>query len=168
VPTDLRAPVGDKRRKPFNSEPRKPDGPELNLAAAQRVIERYIETQGEERIGWIMRAAEFYRVALESFHSRPEIALAMFCSTLEALLPLRKYTEEELCDNTLASILKRIEAHVPKGKSVVAGLKSRLFQIKRRVAAFVAATRTRFLLRATRGNRRVGHPRSGRFSRTSR
>lgn len=122
---------------PFNNQKRRPDAPELNLFVAECIIEKYIATGGDERLGWILRAAEFYRVALESFRTRPEIALAMLCSALEALLPLKTYSEEELCDNSLASMLKRIAEHCPKGDKIVHGLKSRLYQIKRKVAAFV-------------------------------
>ena len=61
VPTALSAPRGDRERTPFNGEQRKPDGPALNLMEARRVIERYIAAQDEERLGWILRAAECYR-----------------------------------------------------------------------------------------------------------
>lgn len=137
VPTALGAPVGKRDRTPYNSVPRRPDGPTLDLSEARRVVETYMVSQGGERVGWILRAAEFYRVALESFHSRPEVALAMFCSALEALLPLREYTENELCDTSLASMLQRISEHCPNGDRIVKALKSRLYQIKRKVAAFV-------------------------------
>jgi hypothetical protein len=135
IPDDTKTPKGDGLRPPFNNLPRKPDGPALNLDQAKRLIVRYFESQGEERIGWIMRAAEFYRLALENFHTRPEIALASFCSTLEALSPLREFTENELYDEQLLQMMSQIEAQ-PEGATIVRAIKQRLFQIKRKVAAF--------------------------------
>jgi len=55
----------------------------------------------------------FYRMALEKFHTRPEIALALFCSTLEALLLLREFSPDEMYNPTLVSKLKEIEEHCP-------------------------------------------------------
>lgn len=52
-------------------------------------------------------------------------------------MPLREYSEDELYDNSLASVLKRIAEHCPKGSRMVAALKSRLYQIKRKVKALV-------------------------------
>ncbi len=109
----------------------------MNLSECVRVIDRYIAEYGKGSAGLILRAAESYRVALESFHSRPEIALAMFCSTLEALLPLKDYSDIDLYDNSLALVFKNIAAYCPRGEIIVRGLKSRLFQIKRKVASFV-------------------------------
>ncbi|HEY4309168.1 MAG TPA: hypothetical protein VGN12_06920 [Pirellulales bacterium] len=137
VPTTPSKRLDDTARAPFNSEPRKPNGPLINLFEAQLLIERYISGQGEERLARILQAAKFYRIALESIQTRPEIALAMFCATLETLLPLRVYSEDELYDKSLAAILKRIAEGYPGGERIVRGLKSRLYQIKRKVVALV-------------------------------
>ena len=61
----------------------------------------------------------------------------MLCSTLEALLPLKIYSEEELYDKSLAATLKRIADECSNGPRIVRGLKSRLFQIKRKVVSLV-------------------------------
>jgi len=138
VPTACRTSIVDKVRMPFNSDIRKPRGPALNLAVSQPVIERYIAYQTNEQTITILRAAEFYRSALENVHNRPEISLALFCSTLEALLPLRTYTNYEIYDEAIAEAFVAIATYCPKGDRLVRGLKSRLFQIKRKIAVLVA------------------------------
>jgi len=49
--------VRDENRSPFNEERRKSNGPELNLHRAKTIVEHYIKAQGEQRVGWILRAA---------------------------------------------------------------------------------------------------------------
>jgi len=132
----------DPHRLPFNSEPRKPNGPKLNLSEAAGIVEEYVACRNrsipDDGFACIVRAAEFYRIALESFHTRPDISFSMFCSTLEALLPLREYSEDELYDPSLKSILESVSNHCPKGDAMARNLKARLHQIRRRVALFVS------------------------------
>lgn len=136
VPVETKPPIGDRWRTPFNGTPRKPNGPELNLTTAKGMIDCYIADRGDERLGYILRAAEFYRAALENFHKRAELSLTLFCSALEAVLPLRQYTERELFDENLLQMLTSIET-LPNGRQISEAVKSRLFQIKRKVAALV-------------------------------
>ena len=114
IPSEVSNHAHDKERTPFNSEQRRPNGPPLNLSEAIAVIESYIAAHGKEKTGWLLRAAECYRVALESFYTRPELVLAMFCSTLESLLSIRDYSEDELvyrlsdpCSSGLLTIVRK-------------------------------------------------------------
>jgi hypothetical protein len=122
---------------PFNSARRKPDGPELNLAEAKDLITWYLRSDDDLNITCLLRAAEFYRLALESYRAQSHIALTLLCSAIEAVLPLKEYSDIELYDPTLISTFRRISEHLPKGGKVVNGLKQRLFQVKRKVAALV-------------------------------
>lgn len=137
VPSTILRPIRDKSRPPFNSLSRRPGGPEINLVHADRVIQKYVTNPRDERLQLLLRASEFYRTALDTLETRPEVALAMLCSTLEALLPLKSFTEDELYDDSLKATFKEIAKSCKHGSRIVQGLKSRLFQIRRKVVALV-------------------------------
>jgi hypothetical protein len=130
-------PMPRKDRFPFNDAPRNPGAIRPDLTNAGDLIRKYLVSYKDESLSYILRAAEFYRVGLESMNDRPELALAMFVSSLEALTPMREYAEEELYDCQLLADLNRIEESVGKGKQIVKRLRSRMYQVKRKVAALV-------------------------------
>ena len=138
VPTMWDAPCHSHAAPPFNLHPRKPDGPDLRLSFAEKLLSAYFnQTSNEDDLNRILRAAEFYRMALENFHERPEMAYTLLLSSLESLLDLLTYTEEDLYDPTLKERLARIAAECKDGTKIVSDLKGRLYQIKRKVAKLV-------------------------------
>jgi hypothetical protein len=121
----------------FNAEQRKPNGSPLNLVQAKALLEAYLKGARTDELGFLVRACEFYRMALENYTERPEMAFTLFISTLESLVELCDYSETDLYDAKLLEDLKVIEAHCPNGAKLAAGFKSRLFQVKRKVATLV-------------------------------
>jgi hypothetical protein len=121
---------------PFNDQARQPNGVELNLGAAAVLVRKYIAVAGDDpELPLLVRGAEFYRVALESYAEQPEIAFAMLIASLEVLTGLRKYSEDELYDETLLSDLRTIAQRC--SPEIASRLKKRLWQIKRKVASLV-------------------------------
>jgi hypothetical protein len=124
----------------FNQQPRKPDGPDLQLTHVAKLLEVYFYNQVEyEALDRVLRAAEFYRMALENFHERPEMAYTLLLSALEAIIDLKTYTDDDKYDPALQEQLAQIAAQCKDGAKIVAALKGRLYQIRRRVAKLVDA-----------------------------
>lgn len=60
---------------PFNNRTRKPNGAELNLAQCMPVLRAYVTgSRDDKRLAYILRASEFYRMGLENYDERPEMA----------------------------------------------------------------------------------------------
>lgn len=138
VPTMWEAPCHSHALPPFNMQPRRPDGPELRLRLVEKLLEVYFYRKcNEEDLNRIVRAAEFYRMALENFHERPEMAYTLLLSSLEAIIDLGTYTEEQIYDEKLRERFDQIAEQCKDGKKIVSDLKSRLFQIRRRVGILV-------------------------------
>jgi hypothetical protein len=91
----------------------------------------------DDELAYLLRACEFYRMALENYDERPEMAFTLFISVLESLVELRTYSETELYDEKLIGDFKVIAANCPNGPKLVSGLKNRLYQVKRKVAVLV-------------------------------
>ncbi len=124
----------------FNQHPRKPDGTDLQLTHVEKLLEGYFyQGSNNESLDRILRSAEFYRMALENFHERPEMSFTFLLSALEAMLDLHHYTDDEKYDDVLRAQLAQIAAQCEDGEKLVVSLKSRFYQIRRRVAAFVDA-----------------------------
>jgi len=123
---------------PFNDQPRRPNGVEPNLTGADRLVARYVKVAGsDDQLPLLVRAADFYRLALETYDERPELAFAMLISTLEALTALRDYSDNELYDERLLDDLRLIATTCAEGPKIANRLKARLYQVKRKVAALV-------------------------------
>lgn len=123
---------------PFNNQLRKPDGAELNLSQSMAVLRAYVAgSRDDKRLAYILRACEFYRMGLENYDERPEMAFTLLLSALESLVDLRAYSEKELYDEKLLADFQRIARSGPDGPIWVKDLKSRLYQVKRKVAALV-------------------------------
>jgi hypothetical protein len=123
---------------PFNDRARRPNGVELNLTEAAGIVAKYVKVAGsDDQLPLFVRAAEFYRLALETYGDRPEIAFAMLIATLESLTRLREYSEEELYDENLLNDLRKIAESSGEGPDIVSRLKGRLYQVKRKVTALV-------------------------------
>jgi len=121
---------------PFNDRPRCPNGVEPNLAEAAPLIAKYVKVAAtDDQLPLLVRSADFYRLALETYDERPEVAFAMLISTLEVLTGLRGYTEEELYDEQLLADLRLIETSCADGLQIARRLRGRLYQVKRKVAA---------------------------------
>jgi hypothetical protein len=125
-------------KSPFNDRPRRPNGVEANLAEAAPLVAKYVKVvANDDQLPLLVRAAEFYRIALEIYDERPEVAFAMFISTLEVLIEFREYSEEELYDERLLSDLNIIRQGCAEGAEIVNRLKHRSYQVKRKVSALV-------------------------------
>jgi hypothetical protein len=123
---------------PFNGKPRKPYGTSLELSQATQLISAYFDDQREdERLAYLLRACEFYRMALENYDARPEMAFTLLISALESLVELSEFTDSELYDDGLLKDLELVAKHCPDGLKLVSRLRGRLRQIKRRVALLV-------------------------------
>jgi hypothetical protein len=108
---------------PFNDRARQPAGVELNLCKATRVVAKYIRVAGsDDQLPWLVRAAEFYRLALENYADRPEIAFAMLIATLESLTPLHEYSEDDLFDKDLLNDFRQIAEISAEFSDIVEGL----------------------------------------------
>ncbi len=122
----------------FNDHPRKPNGPELNLKNAAHLLRSYVHSdESDKHLMLILRASEFYRVALENYAERPEMAFTFLISTLECLVDLREYSDAEQFDESLLKDLQTIEQHCPRGESIAKRVKGRLYQVRRKVACIV-------------------------------
>ena len=143
----LTVPSSDERpsyrydKPPFNDRPRRPDGAEPNLTHAAPLVAKYVRVAGtDNQLPLLVRAADFYRLALETYAERPEIAFAMLISTLEVLSALRDYADEELYDEQLLADLKLISASCAEGPNIANRIRGRLYQVKRKVATLVHHT----------------------------
>jgi len=123
---------------PFNARPRRPNGPALELQAAFGLIKAYFYRAEEDpKLAAILRSAEFYRMALENYHERPEMSFALLITSIESLTSLIDYTDDDLYDDNLRSDFAAIEAHNAEGHKIVARLKGRLYQVRRKVSHLV-------------------------------
>lgn len=120
---------------PFNDQPRLPAGPMVNLTVADGLLTAYLEKRNPDRMPLILRAAEFYRMSLENYTERPEMAFTLLISTLECLVEVIDHTEGELFDADFLSDLKMIEQYC--GLAVRNRITSRLYQVRRKVAHLV-------------------------------
>ena len=138
VPSIDERPIYRYDKAPFTDQARRPNGPEPNLSHAEALVAKYVKVAGSDaQLPLLVRAADFYRLALEKYGERPEIAFAMLISTLDVLTAIKTYSEEELYDEQLLDDLKLISATCTDGPDIVTRLKGRLYQVKRRVAALV-------------------------------
>jgi hypothetical protein len=138
VPATWDRPCESYSKPPFNSTPRKPDGPKLELPLAGEIIANYIgDNREDKRLSYVLRACEFYRMALENYHERPEMSFTLLASALESLVEMRTYTDAEMYDEKLLSDLAAIKTECVDGEKIVAKLKGRLFQVRRKVVALV-------------------------------
>ena len=117
---------------PFNDFPRKATQVPLDLASSHPVIQALLSYEWDEYTAAIVRAATFYQQALNFAEQQPVLSFTLFLCAIEALIPIATFTEEELMDEQLKCILKKIRTHVPHPEKTVNVLKSRLFQIKRK------------------------------------
>lgn len=126
------------RKPPFNRTPRQPDGPDLDLGLATEIIQNYCTDDRQENdLSLILRACEFYRMALENYDERPEMGFTLLISALESIIDMRLYAEEEMYDEKLQSDFAAIKAECKNGEKIVSGLKKRLYQVRRKVAVLV-------------------------------
>jgi hypothetical protein len=124
VPATWDRPCESHAKPPFNSTPRKPDGPKLELPLAAEMIANYIaDNREDKRLSYVLRACEFYRMALENYHERPEMSFTLLASALESLVEMRAYTDAELYDEKLLSDLAAIQTECKDGEKIVARLK---------------------------------------------
>ncbi len=138
VPDLAVPPQPDFNAPPFNDQPRKPNGPGLNLQKAQNLIEAYLfSTPDDSVLPKLLSACTFYHLALENWSGRSVLAYTSLVSSVEALLELRTYEESELFDEQRLRDFKAIEESVPDGEKIVRRLKGSLYSIRRMFAQFL-------------------------------
>lgn len=139
VPSIQERPFHRYDKPPFNDRPRQPNGVEPNLTEAAGLVAKYVKVAGsDDQLPLLVRAADLYRLALETYDDRPEMAFAMLISTLEAVTGLREFSDEELYDERLLHDLRLIETSCADGPEIASRLRGRSYQVKRKVAALVS------------------------------
>jgi hypothetical protein len=127
---------------PFNSSPRAATKlPDMNLAHTKALLSAFLKGGGiDDAWASITNAAAFYQQALTLYSERPHLSFTLLLSSLECLLPLIKYNDDEIYDERLLEDLSTIGMKIEGGVEIVNRLKSRLFQIRRKCALFVRQT----------------------------
>jgi hypothetical protein len=120
---------------PFSSTPRASTGIYTDLNGCSQLLERFLHLENEnpspDQIS-LLRSSSFYHASLRLFASDPILAFTLLLSALEALIPLFTFSEEEIFDPQLISMLNQIAGHVPDSESIVTNLKGRLFQVRKK------------------------------------
>jgi len=85
-------------------------------------------------IGAFWRATRFYARALRSFDNDPEVAFFHLIVAIEMLVAGMDFTEDQKFDPEALEIFKRIREELPGGERVEREVRSRLYQLRRRVS----------------------------------
>ncbi len=138
VPSMQERPFHRYDKPPFNDKPRQPGGVDSNLSEASSLVAKCLKVgRSDDHLPLLIQAADFYRLGLETYDERPEIAFAMLISTLEVLTGLREYSDDQLYDDELLTDLRSVAASCINGPEIVSRLQGRLYQVKRKVSALV-------------------------------
>ena len=89
---------------------------------------------GDSVIGAFWRATRFYARALRSFDNDPEVAFFHLIVAIEMLVAGMDFTEDQKFDSKALEIFKRIREELPGGERVEREVRSRLYQLRRRVS----------------------------------
>ncbi len=120
---------------PFNSKPRTATKTELNFKNLNHLLEKILFEESEEK-QMLINAGMFYQLALENWVNRPALAYSSLISSLEAVLPLRDYTNKELFDDRRIKDFELIQS-LPDGDKIVNRFKGSLYSIRRKLGIFV-------------------------------
>lgn len=123
------------RYSPFNYKQRADLKVQLNLGAMQPALKLLYAEEFQDRldvlhVSW--RAVEFYGRALRTFESDPELSFVEFIIALEVIASSIEIPDDELYDEQLRNDLNAIEKTL--GPNVATRIRSRLFQLRRRIA----------------------------------
>jgi hypothetical protein len=120
---------------PFSHEPRKDLDIKLSWNTFDRPFEFFPQyLKGDSRISAFWRATRFYAQALRSFENDPEVAFFHFITAIEILAQQMQFTDDQKFDSDILQILTQIREGLPKGESVEKEIRSRLYQLKRKVS----------------------------------
>ena len=96
------------------------------------VFEKY--SHGNSVIGAFWRATRFYARALRSFDNGPEVAFFHLIAAIEMLATEMDFADDQIFDPELLEIFKRIREELHDGEAVEKVVRTRLYQLRRRVA----------------------------------
>lgn len=113
----------------------------LGSEASSHVLKAFF-SRGTKDDQWasLLSGAAFYQQGLTLFSDRPHLSFSLLISSLESLLPLIDYTEQELFDPDLLADFGAISSQAKYGELIVERLKNRMYQVRRKCGAFVAKT----------------------------
>lgn len=115
---------------PYGHQPRKDLGVELNWATLKPVLQTVFAAG--DKADLLVLAARHYNRALGTFNRDPEAAYVHLVTALEILAGTVQPPDEELYGKELLAALGSI-ATLKDGNAILALIKPRLYQIKRRV-----------------------------------
>ncbi len=120
---------------PFSCDPRK--DLKINLAwntfrPPFELFEKY--SDGNSAIWAFWRATRFYARSLRSFDNGPEVAFFYLIAAIEMLAAEMDFADDQIFDPELLEILKRIREELHDGEAVEKVVRTRLYQLRRRVA----------------------------------
>jgi len=125
------------KRMPFlgisNSNPRKDLLIQLNFDELKKPIQ-ILARKHNKKIDLFLRSTSSYAKALRVFEDDPEVAFVQLISTLEILSSGIDFPEDKLFDEITRADFQLIKHHVPNGTSVIKRIKSRMRQLRKRVA----------------------------------
>jgi hypothetical protein len=127
---------------PFNRKPRAATKlPDLSLTHSVRLLSRFMSGGEPDNLwGSVISASAFYQQALTLYSHVPHLSFTLLLSCIECLLPLGRYTDEDIYGEELMGDFFAIATKIEKGSEIVKRLKARLFQIRRKCALFVHQT----------------------------
>lgn len=117
----------------YNHKPRKDLEIPLNLEQLSIPIGLVSLSEPKSRLGAFWEAASFYARALRAYERDSEVAFLHLISALEIVSSQLDFSDAQLFDNEILSDLKTISEELADGTTIAQRIKSRLFQIRRRV-----------------------------------
>jgi len=115
----------------YNHQPRKDLQIPLNLVELSTPIMLF--SNGAPHVDTFWKASSFYARSLRAFEDDPEVAFLHLISALEIIASQMVFPEDKLFDAEILADLKAITDNTPDGATVAQRIKSRLFQIRKRV-----------------------------------
>lgn len=118
----------------FDNSPRKDLGIKLNWTNFDTPLSIVnINSASNKELSAFWNAARFYQSGLNYLEIDAEVSFFLLISALECLGEVSMLSENDLFDDQLLDDLKAIETAASDGKKIVSRLKSRLFQVRRRL-----------------------------------
>ena len=120
---------------PFHSnQPRANLQIPLSLAESKSLVPLLLGELNEEFAIAVQASSKFYSQALRTFEFDPETAYLHLITALEILSNNLDFAPEDLLPDDLRSLLTQIEENLPNGEKAAKKIRSRLFQVRRKIA----------------------------------
>lgn len=123
---------------PYNYEPRRDLGIALNWQQLSRPMTLFSCSSPIATMGAFWKAASFYARALRAYEDDGEVAFLHLICAIEIAASALEFPDERLFDKATLKDLKAIQEHVPDGANVCGRIKSRLYQLRKRVVLAAA------------------------------